>query len=286
MKRCFSVFICISLVVLGLTGCPEKKESAQAPENKAPQANESSAVTAEPAVENAKADEVPEKEVETIVKVEKEIIVDKYDEIDLANMQVHPLQFFPNEKEMYPYGTGRENPLFYCIGFSKDGKMAYYIVNYNDGKGSTDHIVCIQDLVTDEMLWRTSTEDSGPDASFIKKCKEYNIEYVKTKFEKLPIKINGNEYDASVKFAERKTDPEVDMFPKADYIVSAIKNGSKKKVLAKVEDVYSYRTVVCGIIKNPYENRVAVIIGNQEPIFEGAQYNFYVYGCDLDSNFN
>lgn len=281
MKKHLFAIAAAFLCAIALTACPEEKKVETAKqENDLPKTE--SVQEKEPAPE-PKAEPVKQEEKKEEPKPEPEIIVDKYDEIDLDRMQIHPLQYFPNETEMHPFG--REDIFFYNIGFSKDGKFAYLISDPDDGKGGTTHTFYIQDLVTDSIVWRTSYEDESMNLQAVeKKMKEYKIDYVKTKFEKLPIKINGDTFDFKV---TRKELPDLafDFIPKADYTLTAIKNGNSKKTVTEVKDIQSYDTVVCGIIKNPYEDRVAVIVGNQDLIFEGLQYFYHVYGCDLKNNY-
>lgn len=290
MKKEIFALAGAALMLLSFTGCPEKKENKPAAQetktevtqDNVPQVENGSTKSEEPSAKT----ETPKAEEKTEPKVETVIYVDKYDEIDLKRMQIHPVEHLVTEENrMYPHGY--EKPLIYNIGFSQDGKFAYGIFDTDDGRGGYESRFYIMDLVTDQCVWcKTYMDEEANLAEVDKAMKSYGIEYVKTKFETLPIKISGDSFDFSVKRVQLEAENEEDnWFTKANFTVTAIKNGNLKKVLGGEEGVYSYDTIVCGIIKNPYEDRVVVIVGNQEPIFEGAQYNYYLYGCDLSSNY-
>lgn len=289
IKKIFAL-TAAALMLLSFTACPEKKEKKPADQETknettqavVPQVENGSAKTEDAVtkIEPAKEEEKTEPKAEPIV------YVDKYDEIDLKHMQIHPIEHLATEENrMYPHGY--EKPLIYCLGFSKDGKFAYSIFDTDDGRGGYESRFYIIDLVTDNYVWSKKCVDEEPNLEAIDiVMKNYGIEYVKAKFETLPIKINGDSFDFSVQREQLEPENEEDSWlTKANFTVTAIKNGKLKKVLGGMEDVYSYDTIVCGIIKNPYENRLAVVVGNKEPIFEGSQYNYYIYGCDLVSNY-
>ena len=189
-------------------------------------------------------------------------------------------------------------PIFRVFGFSKDGKMAYSLKEDIDGRGGTIFTYIIQDLVTDKILWqiKDDTEDwlsdqagsqdlSIEEVSLLKKKEElkaamekYGVTQSSQKFLQFPA---SNGYDCTADFQDKTNNGEDDWLGNIDYKITVKNSSGKSKTVASEKGAKAYQVVVCGYFKNPYENRLAIIYGEEKYVFEGTGITYHVAGCDL-----
>ncbi|MCR5318372.1 MAG: hypothetical protein K6E22_09100 [Treponema sp.] len=195
-------------------------------------------------------------------------------------------------------------PIFRIFGFSKDGKMAYSLEEEVDGRGGTIIQYMIQDLVTDKILWTTKddTEDwtgeqdsmatlttfqislNNKKSELRSAMQKYGIIQADSEFLQFPTKDG---YSCTANIQDKTKDGEDDWLGKIDYQIRVKNPAGKSKTVASAKDVQAYQVVVCGYFKNPYENRLAIIYGEEKYVFEGTGISYHVAGCDLsEESFN
>ena len=151
----------------------------------------------------------------------------------------------------------------------------------------------MQDLVTDEILWKDSDngleDGTGGIAAFVDTRHEnidaalqkYGIKAGSCAFKELPYKDGSSRVDVRVTI--RDTGKLMyDMLKVIDYdCIATDGKGREKTVCSKkevaVEDVY-----VCGYIKNPFEGRLAIVIAEKVYGFEGCDLLYSIVGCRID----
>jgi hypothetical protein len=197
---------------------------------------------------------------------------------------------------------------FYPIGWSKDGKFAYYLEPVDEACGCYFGKLVIVDLKNDAVLWQfdyTSEDDEerGPKKPeslaalwtanrklFSSKLNENNIEPQRP-VRVLPFPINyKTERVAPVLSVERKPMSEADRIY-GDVARARVQLTSRKGKKTVLDQEYSeakplYVGIV-GYLKSPLEPRVAIILveiyrGYEGPPHVGA---VRIVGASLDKNF-
>lgn len=186
-------------------------------------------------------------------------------------------------------------PDIFPIGFSKDGCFAYITCKGVDGRGGSDVVFTIIDLVTDDIPKKTvyQTEySSGLDAvkEFIKAegnavdeaLKETSIEIMNCTWKDFPINHKGKKI--SVQIEKQDTGKKMyDFLTLLNYEVTAFNEDGGKKTLARKTEQICEDIYVCGYFENPFEQRIAVIIGEEKIGFEGAhEIDYEITGCNLN----
>ena len=182
--------------------------------------------------------------------------------------------------------------------------MAYSLEEDVDGRGGTIIQYIIQDLVTDKILWTTKddTENwtgeqdsmatlttflislNNKKAELKNAMQKYGIIQADSEFLQFPTKDG---YSCTANIQDKTKDGEDDWFGKIDYQIRVKNPAGKSKTVASAKDVQAYQVVVCGYFKNPYENRLAIIYGEEKYVFEGTGISYHVAGCDLsEGSFN
>lgn len=195
-------------------------------------------------------------------------------------------------------------PIFRIFGFSKDGKMAYSLEEDVDGRGGTIIQYIIQDLVTDKILWTTKddTENwtgeqdsmatlttflislNNKKAELKSAMQKYGIIQADSEFLQFPTKDG---YSCTANVQDKTKGGDDDWLGKIDYQIRVKNPAGKSKTVASAKDEKAYQVVVCGYFKNPYENRLAIIYGEEKYVFEGTGISYHVAGCDLsEGSFN
>ncbi|MBR5645941.1 MAG: hypothetical protein IKX23_04810 [Treponema sp.] len=186
-------------------------------------------------------------------------------------------------------------PDIYALGFSKEGLFAYITCRSVDGRGGSKVIFQIIDLVTDDIVNRIEkdTDDSYEidavkemifceGSAMDKALKDNSIIINNCTWKTFPVTHRGTKISVNIEknILEEK---EYDFLTKLDYKITASNGSGKEKILAQkknqvLEDVYA-----CGYFENPYEDRIAVIIGEEKLGFEGSHDIYYeCTGCNLN----
>ncbi len=225
----------------------------------------------------------------------------KIGELNWDEAKVNPSQFI--EKENFSSGAIYNFSNLYFIGFSKDGKISYIENQLLEGRGIDMPIFFIQDLVSDDILVKISGENldeemvvkKGAVEYFIEKnaakidaeLEKHKIERCPLKYEKFPYKGDGNSDDSiDVTVSVRDTGKlQYDFLRIIDYTCTATNGRGNKKIIRKKKDAVLEGAFICGFIKNPFENRLAVVIAEQKYGFEGCDILYSFSGCDISKGF-
>jgi len=279
MKR-ITLFAVLA-VSLGLAACKSKEA--------APEITSSQEETKSP-VSTKKAD--PEK-FETLpgeVPVIDGYIVQSIDPVFFESCRINPFES-RNEEIAYIESSGlgiiNSYPDFYPLGWSKDGKLAFCIKQFYDGRGETQIRFIIQDTITDKIIYQLDDWNCSTISVFVsnysqdidEKIYENKINLIKQDL------ISAKEKtDISYKVqALNITDSEYG-FKQLDYMIQA-KKGSKSKTLMTKKEVLANSVFVCGSLKSPFEDRLAVIIAEVDYGFEGCDIQYHITGCHTTVGF-
>ena len=202
---------------------------------------------------------------------------------------------------------------FYPIGWSKDGKFAYYSEPVDEACGCYFAYLAITDLRTDKVIWDfkyDQSDDADPATGkmlgsadmkalwkknqklFSEKLAENGIVTSRSEMLGKTFTVGGKSYTA--KLVEKLgKNPEED-YRRVDYYtvgLSSPKLGSKKLFTSedhtKKEHWFMLNAGLIGAIKSPYEDRVAIIVVEVKRGYEGPPHtgDIQVVGADLKSGF-
>ena len=200
---------------------------------------------------------------------------------------------------------------FYPIGWSKDGKFAYYTEPVDEACGCYYAKLVIQDLLTDKVIWKFDYEQGGQDDNgkstepgnirelwkknqklFSEKLAENGIVASRSAMLAKTFTVGGKSYTA--KLVEKLgKNPEED-YRRVDYYtvtLSSPRLGSKKLFTSedntKEEYWFMLNAGLIGVLKSPYENRVAIIAIEVLKGYEGPPHtgDIQIVGADLTSGF-
>ncbi|MEO8573020.1 MAG: hypothetical protein ABI481_03550 [Pyrinomonadaceae bacterium] len=200
---------------------------------------------------------------------------------------------------------------FYPIGWSRDGKFAYYSEPVDEECGCYFAELTIVDLRTDKVLWEFENKptermnDKGepiPDdmrklwarnnVMFSQKLREHGIQQV-GRFALMPATFASGGKSFAAKVASVKSnDPDgLNRIRKIDLTLSSPSLGKKSLYTAeyKGDDMYvsPLDAAVAGIFKSPFEKRVAVIMIKVQRGWEGPPHTVeaQIAGADLVNGF-
>jgi hypothetical protein len=225
-------------------------------------------------------------------------------EIETAVRQTFP-QYF---------NTGFPVPLlewdgFYPIGWSRDGKFAYYVEPVDEACGCYFAELWIQDLRTDKALWKFILEPyARPDKVvpndnirrlwrrnqklFNEKLRRYKIEPL-SRFSLLgpTFTVGGKNFSTAVKAKKTNiADYSEDLITNIELDLAAGDLGEKTIYSETVKDVLMLPLLdvgVAGAFKSPFENRAAIVIMRVVRGWEGPPHvvGVSVVGADLKYGF-
>jgi hypothetical protein len=213
----------------------------------------------------------------------------------------------------YPGGPLQEliTEGFFPIGWSRDGKFAYYTEPPDEECGCYFAELAIIDLRTDKVLWefKIKPEESvNADGSpvdddirklwkrngkiFADKLREHKIEQT-ARFSLLPATFRsaGKSYSAKVSTVRANDGDYPQRVSKLDLKLSSPMLGSKSLFSAeyKGDEIYGspLDVAVAGALKSPYENRVAVVMLSVNRGWEGPPHTvaLRIAGADLRTGF-
>ena len=201
---------------------------------------------------------------------------------------------------------------FYPIGWSRDGKFAFYVEPPDEACGCYFAELVIQDLRTDKELWKFKNDpESRLNAKgeiieddmrrlwlrnqklFSKKLREHGI-IPHARFALLgrDFTVGGKTYTTKVT-APKSKDDEYDMDRVASLVLQLSTSSLGKKTLHTAEykgkDILAapLDVTVAGAFKSPYENRVAIVMINVFRGWEGPPHptDNVIVGADLRTGF-
>ncbi len=202
-----------------------------------------------------------------------------------------------DERMSYVNGSPIVNgvPEFYFLGWSKTGKIAFIMNTYLDGVGGNRIDFIVQDTVTDEILYNNSSllYDEGDGSSIMDDYKE--MDRVLAQYKIIlqapdymePTKTNRDgPKGAAVWFGVEASNVHEDEMGTTflDYVCTAY-TGDALKVVTSEKNAQCSNVYVCGYLRSPYENRIALILGNTVRGFEGCDIAYKLSGCHMDVGF-
>ena len=217
---------------------------------------------------------------------------------DFDSARIEPTCYLP-ERDNFLSMSYHDFSALYLAGFSPDGKMAFFKEVELDGKGGTDLYFIVQDLVSDEVLWELKPPEDesygyeeGLHKRFVadygsqidKKLSEYGIVISPCEYRSMPYSADGLSLSASIE-SQATGKMMYDMFELTSYscIVTDGRGYSKKVIAAR--EFMGPEAFVCGCVKNPYEDRLALVIAEATYGFEGCDLLVRIAGCDLRKGF-
>ncbi len=197
---------------------------------------------------------------------------------------------------------------FYPIGWSKDGKLAYYLEPGDEACGCYYAKLVIKDLKTDKVLWQFDNDSSDlqdtlkkrtPESLsalwrykrdlFNSKLREYDIK-AQGQFALLlfPINYDGDQLTADLKTKETAEDQSYGIISNAVLHLTSKRKG-KKTIFEKIykADEMPLDLKVLGYLKSPFEPRAAVILIDVWRGYEGPPHVTHttVIGSSLEDGF-
>ncbi|MBQ3670289.1 MAG: hypothetical protein II921_02275 [Treponema sp.] len=215
--------------------------------------------------------------------------------VDWERAQLDPSKFIAEKH--FSGSSIHDFSNLYVLGFSRDGKIAFVETQLLDGVGAERDTFFVQDLVEDEILVQIVGKDSelgGSDAlkAFVAQEREKIDEAISShaivsgafSYEPLPYSADGFFIDVEAKVVD--TGKKLHEFiAVSDYTCIATASSGSRKVIREKKDVTCENVFICGCIKSPWENRLAVVIGEQRFGFEGYDIWYSFSGCDMRRGF-
>ncbi len=215
-------------------------------------------------------------------------------EVDTHSRRMTPSKYIAEENELDLQHSVYDNSTLIPLGFSKEGCMAYIEQQSREGKGDTVTTFFIQDLVTDEIVW--SLGDNGQDMDSeqggLQKLiddrgeeidaamQKYGIQDFPCTMEKLPYRDGTRELDARVLIKDTGR-LMYEMLRIQDYECEVFSPDGRKKTVRSKKEALVEGAYVCGYIKNPLEDRIAIILAERVYGFEGCDLLYSIAGCKL-----
>ena len=199
---------------------------------------------------------------------------------------------------------------FYPIGWSRDGKFAYYTEPVDEECGCYYAELIIQDLRTDKVLWKFENkpqermDEKGsiiPDdmdklwarnrTLFTEKLREHGIEQV-ARFRLLPLTFRsaGRSYTARLTVLKGDDSDGLNRARKMSLNLSSPSLGRKSLFTeTHTGDLYGapLDAGLAGVFKSPFEDRAAVLMLKVQRGWEGPPHTVTVHiaGADLNTGF-
>lgn len=206
---------------------------------------------------------------------------------------------FPKPERLKLVGIGEPDPnvsgeaqkfitaSFYPIGWSRDGKFAYYWEPADEACGCYFAEIVIQDLKTDKVIWKEeydyAVEPKIPETidtvwpklqkHYSARLQRYGIEPMKSSFELVHPEIS---LDGDVLMPKINVDINTEVFPEVEGSITVemvSRNLGSKTLSRKIyrrKDVNVIRGAeIGGSLVSPFEKRAAVIVVEEHRGYEG-----------------
>ena len=232
--------------------------------------------------------------------LETEVLFPSFNSIKEVDIEAQKMDVLQYKKEDSLNASLHIMSDLYFIGFAPASKIALLSSQEKDGTGYRSITLYIQDLVTDEVLWALAkTSEDNEDyykkdgaKEFIQNnaeeidntLKTYGIKIMTPLYAPLPYEKGDIYLEASANIAPHANLEEIR--PIIDYSIIAQNQKGQKKTIATQKDVYAYNVYVCGYIKSPYEERIALVLATESFGFEGSDMEYSILGCDAINGFN
>lgn len=195
--------------------------------------------------------------------------------------------YFTRQHSRHQNGFGTDD--LYLIGWSKKGAIAILYL-YPNGEEGYVATFSIKDLVTDEVLWSAYF-----DYDALRPLNEECVDKQHKGLDQCIWEQNREEFDAQLsKFGIEKSEVgSVESFPlkeKGDQYSVEIKSGAvifkSKRLGEKKLSVVGENSDIVGYVRSPFRNRLAVVLVERKPAFEGAVHaSLSVVGASLTQGF-
>ncbi len=233
-----------------------------------------------------------------------------YDQPRAVNLDPIVRRTFPRYYGREPYQLLYTDG-FYPIGWSSDGKFAYYVEPVDEACGCYFAELVIQDLRTDKELWKFRNEpeshiddkgESIPDdmrklwrrnqKMFSEKLREHGI-VPRSRFALLgrTFVSGGKTYTAKVTARKGNDADDMERVKSVVLEFSTPRLGKKSIFTAayKADEMYvsPLDVAVAGAFKSPFENRVAIVMIKVQRGWEGPPHTVeaQIVGADLVTGF-
>jgi len=186
--------------------------------------------------------------------------------------------------------------LFYPIGWSADGKIAYFLEPADEACGCYRVSLIVQDMITDKILWQWDFNDNGENkdnltsiwwknqAMFSEKLLSYKIIQFDEKIILSPLQINNRKYTLKID-KELKKDADFGFNTINKAVIEVTTDLGTKTIFKYHEDEYPtiLNIGISGYLLNRFENRIAVIYYEEHRGYEGPPnvIRFVLTGCHL-----
>jgi hypothetical protein len=201
---------------------------------------------------------------------------------------------------------------FYPIGWSKDGKFAYYTEPGDEACGCYFAKLVILDLVSDKVLWSFDYDSSDAEGTgrknppttinalwrenrklFSSKLNEYEIKpQGRFSFLLFPINRGSDQLRADLKIKENKEEDGIAYGVVAQGTLQLTSRLSGKKIVfdhnyIKPDEMLPLDLKVLGYVKSPFEERIAVVLIEIYRGYEGPPHTTHIKiaGASLSSGF-
>ena len=187
-------------------------------------------------------------------------------------------------------------------GWSRDGKFAWIVEHFVDGRGGTTFAFIITDTRSDKVLeridddsenWEKHQEDDDFAEAWRRNVKRWN-DLLQTHgivpgsglgFRPLPLKKGTETFRASLDLLPASADTEDrELFPRSGFVLR-MDNGTASKVVGRSGKLPMSEAWVSGCFFSPFEQRMLVVVVAESFAFEGTEFFYHFYGCKLDSGF-
>ncbi len=219
-------------------------------------------------------------------------------------------------EKTFPDYFGHEYPqlipeAFFPIGWSRDGKFAYYVEPVDEACGCYFASLVIQDLRNDKIVWQfkynqgNEMDENGkmPDLDSIQKLWAKNRKLFSEKLRENKIEqsakftllsktfsTGGKTYTATANLTEGNNADEGPRIDKISLVFSSAQLGSKVIFASdhsKEEYWFMLDAGVIGAFKSPFEQRAAIVMIEVMRGYEGPPHNadIRIVGADLARGF-
>ena len=284
----------LTAIIAALFGCGGQTNN-QSPTDSG---QNSGAQTQAPAGE--KSEQNNDQAIEQVVK-QQENAEEGNNEDPLPAETVKQAYSTPSELKYYKESSEYLFQKFYPIGWSKDGKFAYAIEPADEAAGLYFFKLKIQSMISDKDVYVWEPEEDPETGSVKQMWKDNQMLFAANLNEhkiipQKDIKLLGTEFsteDGKFKITienTMETDPDFgfEVVKSTNIYIKSSELGTKK-IYTYTENDYNQclGRIVQGVIKSPYEKRIAVLVKEELRGYEGPPnvVREFLVGADLERNF-
>jgi len=189
------------------------------------------------------------------------------------------------------------------IGWSRDGKFAYALVDQPAFRGGYGFLCAIVDARTDDVLWsdydHSDAFNWSGDAAPLELAWQRHVPTISAelaafgvepvaggRLEPLPLERGSDEYTAIIH--EWRVNPETSPYGNGlvGYTVSLQSSERGSKVIAQRAHIFATDVRIQGYIRSPFEDRVVLLVAESGNAYGGERFtDFTVIGASLDAGF-